>query len=130
MRSDINLQGINGYAQSGQLLAILGSSGSGKTSLLNVLAQRIYSGRITGDLTLDMGGIEVPISSAEQMKKVSGYFAFISNVIRYVMQDDYLFPSLTVKETLTYYANLRLPNEAPEVREKQVLRTSIKYMNA
>ena len=31
----------NGYAKPNEVLAIMGSSGSGKTSLLNVLAQRL-----------------------------------------------------------------------------------------
>ena len=32
------LHGVNGYAYSGEMTAIIGTSGSGKTSLLNVLA--------------------------------------------------------------------------------------------
>lgn len=35
------LHNLSGYAKPGQLTAIMGASGSGKTSLLNVLGQRL-----------------------------------------------------------------------------------------
>jgi ABC-type multidrug transport system ATPase subunit len=35
------LHGLTGFAKPGQLMAIMGSSGSGKTSFLNVLGQRL-----------------------------------------------------------------------------------------
>eukprot|EP01114_Cavostelium_apophysatum_P012545 TRINITY_DN2833_c0_g1_i4.p1 TRINITY_DN2833_c0_g1~~TRINITY_DN2833_c0_g1_i4.p1 ORF type:complete len:1333 (-),score=277.19 TRINITY_DN2833_c0_g1_i4:35-4033(-) len=104
------LKGINGTAQSGELLAILGSSGSGKTSLLNVIAHRIYQGQIGGLVSLEINGELKPIRRSAEITSVSGY----------VMQDDYLFPNLTVKETLNYYAMLRLPHETQEERDKQV----------
>jgi len=35
------LYGLSGFAKPGQLMAIMGASGSGKTSFLNVLGQRL-----------------------------------------------------------------------------------------
>ncbi|CAI5487747.1 unnamed protein product [Closterium sp. Naga37s-1] len=97
------LTGVNGEARSGEVTAIMGASGGGKTTLLNILAQRISSGRRKGTVELD--GEEV---SAGMMRRVSAY----------VMQDDVLFASLTVRETLMYAAELRLEPRFPR-REKE-----------
>ncbi len=35
------LNGISGYAKGGECLAIIGGSGAGKSSLLNILSDRI-----------------------------------------------------------------------------------------
>ncbi|CAI6010656.1 unnamed protein product [Closterium sp. NIES-65] len=72
----------------------MGASGAGKTTLLNILACRIASGRRTGEVELD----GLPVRSGT-MRRVSAY----------VMQDDLMFPSLTVRETLMFAAELRLP---------------------
>ncbi|KAI3433262.1 ABC transporter domain-containing protein [Psidium guajava] len=88
------LNGVTGEARPGELLAMLGPSGSGKTTLLTALAGRL-SGKVTGAITYN------------------GH-AFSSSVKRkigYVSQDDVLYPHLTVLETLTYAALLRLPKE-------------------
>lgn len=52
------LRGLNGSASSGQLLAILGPTGCGKTSLLNVLAGRVPDGgqsfhALSGDIYMN-----------------------------------------------------------------------------
>ena len=99
------LKGVNAYMPSGSLTAIIGSSGSGKTSVLNTLSNRVVGGRlkITGDITYN--GIP-QISSIRSA---------------YVMQQDVLLPTLTVRETLRYAAELRLPPPTTtEERERNV----------
>ncbi|KJE95696.1 hypothetical protein CAOG_06121 [Capsaspora owczarzaki ATCC 30864] len=89
------LNDISLTVKAGQVLAILGSSGSGKTSLLDVLACRSpKDGRIEGQVLLN----DRPMTAAA-MRDVAGY----------VVQDDRLLPNLTVHETLMYVALLRLP---------------------
>ncbi|KAI4302213.1 hypothetical protein MLD38_037991 [Melastoma candidum] len=88
------LNGVTGIARPGELLAMLGPSGSGKTTLLTALAGRL-PGKIAGIVTYNGH----PFSS--YVKRKTGI----------VTQDDVLYPHLTVGETLTYAAMLRLPKE-------------------
>jgi ATP-binding cassette subfamily G (WHITE) protein 2 (SNQ2) len=44
------LQSVSGYVLPGQLVALMGASGAGKTTLMDVLAQRKDSGRIEGSI--------------------------------------------------------------------------------
>ncbi|CAI5527134.1 unnamed protein product [Closterium sp. Naga37s-1] len=102
------LTGVNGEARSGEVTAIMGASGGGKTTLLNILAQRISSGRRRGTVKLDAAEV-----CAGTMRRVSAY----------VMQDDVLFPSLTVRETLMSAAELRLePRFSRREKEEKVAR--------
>jgi ATP-binding cassette subfamily G (WHITE) protein 2 (SNQ2) len=48
------LQSISGYVKPGQLVALMGSSGAGKTTLMDVLAQRKDSGRIEGSIMVSV----------------------------------------------------------------------------
>ncbi|CAL1408345.1 unnamed protein product [Linum trigynum] len=87
------LNGVTGTVRPGELLAMLGPSGSGKTTLLTALAGRLPGKISGGTITYNAS----PFSSS--MKRRTGF----------VTQDDVLYPHLTVLETLTYAALLRLP---------------------
>lgn len=95
------LNGVSGIARPGELLAMLGPSGSGKTTLLTALAGRL-PGKVSGNITYN----GQPFSSS--MKRKTGF----------VTQDDVLYPHLTVLETLTYAALLRLPKKL--TREEKI----------
>ncbi|KAJ0430915.1 putative ABC-type maltose transporter [Helianthus annuus] len=86
------LNGVSGVVRPGELLAMLGPSGSGKTTLLAALGGRL-SGKLSGSITY----CGQTFSSSVKRK------------IGFVTQDDVLYPHLTVLETLTYAAMLRLP---------------------
>jgi len=56
------LTNINGYAKPKEMIAIMGASGSGKTSLLNVLAQRLAlspGAVLTGDVKCNNRTLDV-----------------------------------------------------------------------
>ncbi|OWZ12092.1 ABC transporter [Phytophthora megakarya] len=88
------LHKISGSASRGEVLGLLGPSGSGKTTLLNALAA-VENGRsqFTGELSLD----------GKRLSK--GY----RRIAAYVQQDDSLYSTLTVRECISYSAQLRLP---------------------
>jgi ABC-type multidrug transport system ATPase subunit len=86
------LQDVSAEIPGGTLTAILGGSGSGKTTLLNVLSSRIHGRRLrrSGNITFN---------GSADIRKIRH---------AYVMQQDCLIPSLTVRETLQYAVDLRL----------------------
>ncbi|KAJ7943800.1 ABC transporter-like protein [Quillaja saponaria] len=87
------LHKITGYAPKGCITAVMGPSGAGKSTFLDGLAGRIASGSLKGRVSLD--GVEM---SPSLVKRTSAY----------IMQDDRLFPMLTVYETLMFAADFRL----------------------
>lgn len=100
------LNGISGSVNPGEVLALMGPSGSGKTTLLSLLGGRLREPAPGGLVTYN----DQP------------YSKFLKSRIGFVTQDDVLFPHLTVKETLTYAALLRLPKTlAKEEKEKRAI---------
>ncbi|KAI4348846.1 hypothetical protein L6164_009516 [Bauhinia variegata] len=100
------LNGITGCVNPGEVLALMGPSGSGKTTLLNLLGGRLRQPTVRGSITYN----DRP------------YFKFLKSRIGFVAQDDVLFPHLTVRETLTYAARLRLPKTlTKEQKEKRAI---------
>uniref|UniRef100_A0A096M1P3 ATP-binding cassette sub-family G member 8 n=1 Tax=Poecilia formosa TaxID=48698 RepID=A0A096M1P3_POEFO len=91
--------------RSGQMLAVIGSSGCGKTSLLDIITCRDEGGRMTSGHVLINGKPNTP-----QLVKKS---------IAHVRQDDRLLPHLTVRETLCFVAKLRLPSHFSQAQRDQ-----------
>lgn len=102
------LRSMSGAVRAGTMLAVMGSSGAGKTSLLNLLA-----GRITTSKGAKAAGAVYVNGEPRDYSK-------FKKLAAYVLQDDDMFAELTVEETLTYAALLRLPVSMP--KEKKLLR--------
>ncbi len=105
-------------AVKGRFLAVMGPSGSGKVCLLfgRYRNKLFYSGLIvsfciqTTLLNLLSCRLNRAKSKGKQMLDGHQYNKhLLKQLSGYVMQDDLLFSSLTVKETLIYAARLRLP---------------------
>lgn len=80
------LRDVNFAVRSGEVMAILGSKGSGKRALLDVVSHRVES-KYKGHILLN----GVPLTKS-----------LFQNRCAYVSQDPYFIPGLTVAQTLNY----------------------------
>ncbi|KAK8936083.1 Pleiotropic drug resistance protein 3 [Platanthera zijinensis] len=90
------LKGVSGSFRPGVLTALMGVSGAGKTTLMDVLSGRKTGGYIDGSILIN----GYP-KKQETFARISGYCE----------QNDIHSPNLTVYESLVYSAWLRLPTE-------------------
>lgn len=90
------LKGLSGVCEPTRVTAIMGPSGAGKTSLLDVLAGRVGA---AGMISL---GPKPRATPADIQRRAA-----------YVQQDDAIMASQTVAEALRMAADLTLPAETP-----------------
>ncbi|KAL6853624.1 hypothetical protein ACP4OV_019653 [Aristida adscensionis] len=107
------LDGISGEAREGEILAVMGASGSGKSTLIDALANRISRDALKGAVTLNGEPLTGNI-----LKSISAY----------VMQDDLLFPMLTVAETLSFAAEFRLPRTLSAAKKRARVQALIEQL--
>ncbi|GMF55131.1 unnamed protein product [Phytophthora fragariaefolia] len=88
------LRGITAHFEPGRMVALMGSSGAGKTTLMDVIAGRKTGGRIVGDIIVN-GEPKNP--------------ANFSRITAYCEQMDIHSEAASIYEALVFSANLRLP---------------------
>ena len=117
-----NLRGtlvnVSGGAKAGNVTAIMGPTGCGKTSLLNVLAgrvQRVRGAELSGSISI--GGTEISANRGH-----------IAVNLGYVTQDDVLFPFFTVEETLDLAASFYLPSNISKKTKREIVENIIKQL--
>ncbi|KAI1926574.1 FAD-dependent urate hydroxylase [Ophidiomyces ophidiicola] len=98
------LSGIKGIARPGQVTAIMGASGAGKTTFLDILARKNKRGVVKGDFYVNGETV------ADDEYR---------NVVGFVDQEDTMLPTLTVHETILTSALLRLPRDMNNVVKEQ-----------
>jgi ABC-type multidrug transport system ATPase subunit len=97
------LKGVSGSFRPGVLTALMGVSGAGKTTLMDVLAGRKTGGYIEGDIT-----ISGHPKKQETFARISGYCE----------QNDIHSPHVTVYESLLFSAWLRLASDVDSETRK------------
>jgi ABC-type multidrug transport system ATPase subunit/ABC-type multidrug transport system permease subunit len=96
------LKGITGYALPGTLTALMGSTGAGKTTLMDVIAGRKTEGTIKGKIYLN--GYE---ASDLAIRRATGYCE----------QMDIHSDASTIREALTFSAFLRQDSSVPDSKK-------------
>ncbi|OWZ04055.1 ABC transporter [Phytophthora megakarya] len=96
------LKGINGFAVPGSITALMGSSGAGKTTLMDVIAGRKTSGKITGKILLN--GYE---ATDLAIRRCTGYCE----------QMDVHSEAATIREALTFSSFLRQDASIPDTKK-------------
>ncbi|KAJ5671512.1 ABC transporter G family member [Penicillium longicatenatum] len=101
------LSGIQGASTPGQITAIMGASGAGKTTFLDILARKNKRGAVHGNFFVN--GEKISDNDYKSM-------------IGFVDQEDTMLPTLTVHETIQTSALLRLPRDMSlAAKEQRVL---------
>jgi ABC-type lipoprotein export system ATPase subunit len=90
------LNNVNGFFKAGRMCALMGESGAGKTTLMDLVALRKNTGTVTGEILVNGFPQE-----KTAFRRCSGY----------VEQFDVQSPQLTVRETVLFSARLRLDSE-------------------
>ncbi|KAJ7456457.1 P-loop containing nucleoside triphosphate hydrolase protein [Mycena latifolia] len=109
----------SGTCGAGEMLAIIGGSGSGKTTLLNAIA-----GRLQG-LPILSGDVAFRPAAQSSQNTLTDGAPKVSKIIGFVRQNDYLLPHLTVRETLTFSAALRLPKSVDKSTMRKIVDQTI-----
>ncbi|KAI1502531.1 hypothetical protein F5X99DRAFT_157626 [Biscogniauxia marginata] len=104
LNGKVILNDIRGIAHPGEITAIMGASGAGKTTFLDILARKNKRGHTSGDFYVN----GEKVTDAE-----------FKNVVGFVDQEDTMFSTLTVHETILISALLRLPRGMGRAAKEQ-----------
>lgn len=106
------LKNISGEFRASELTAIVGPSGGGKTTLLNILSA-FKTKNLTGEITLN----DVP----RDIKS-------LQNNSAYIMQEQSLFPLLTVREIMKFAIKFKTGFSLSEMQQNEKIEATLKIL--
>eukprot|EP00644_Phytophthora_capsici_P007708 jgi/Phyca11/536708/estExt2_fgenesh1_pg.C_PHYCAscaffold_610002 len=107
------LRGITAHFEPGRMVALMGATGAGKTTLTDVIAGRKTGGRIVGDITAN-GEPKNP--------------ANFSRITAYCEQMDIYSEAASIYEALVFSANLRLPPTFSEEQRENLVNETLELL--
>ncbi len=107
------LSNVTGHIRYQELVAIMGGSGGGKSTLMDILSGRKTLGNVSGEMSV-LGTEMLPCSV--DCKNV------LRDVAAYVPQNEQFFPNQTPEEAVEFVANLKLGRDerGDHVRKSRV----------
>jgi len=105
---EVIMRGPSGALEPGKTTAIMGASGAGKTTIMNL---------ITGKVKKTGGWITCNGEACDDLSRYRSRTAFVP-------QEDVMHRELTVLENVTFSADIRLPVDwTPEMRREKIMQT-------
>lgn len=112
------LEHLNGEFKSGNLTCIMGSSGCGKTTLLNVISGKLMEKNIHTSGDIFVNGMNRKALNPKTRQSWA-----------YVFQDDFILETMTVYEALYMSAHLRISNTISSVEKKDKIENMISWLD-
>jgi ABC-type multidrug transport system ATPase subunit len=107
------LHDVDGYFKPGTMTALMGSSGAGKTTLMDCLAGRKTKGMVRGERYINGAAIDM---------------AVYPRMIGYVEQMDLHSPFTTVREALEFSGRLRLSADIPRAEQDRFIKDMMQLL--
>lgn len=118
------LRNVSGSAAPGSLVAVLGPSGAGKTTLVELLAGKDKQGKQIGQIRLQAAtSNEVDGNDEDLLNKLSSKTG--RRLFAFVDQEDQLPSHSTVREALRFAAQLSLPENVPTEEKHGIVEATI-----
>jgi ATP-binding cassette subfamily G (WHITE) protein 2 (PDR) len=124
------LDHVAGFVKPGTLTALMGVSGAGKTTLLDVLAQRISTGVVTGNMFVNGKPLDPSFQRSTGYVQQQGKCGSNQNKMNASnTAPDLHLETATVRESLRFSAMLRQPKAVSKKEKYDYVEDVIKMLN-